>query len=206
MTSQSRSGQAEASAKTLRQALADGWLLLLARGIAAVSFGILTFAWPGATVSILVLLCGAFALVDGICAVLAASAGAMGSLKTWWAILSGVAGIAAGLITFFWPSLTAIALLFYIGIWAIVHGVLEIFGAIQLRKEIDNERLLVAGGLLSILFGLVMLLAPKSAVLALIFTIGGYAIAYGLLLIVFSLRIRSYREVSSVTAGKARYG
>lgn len=206
MTLQSQSETADSAASSLRRALADGWMLLLLRGIAAVMFGILTFAWPGATLSVLVLLCGAFALVDGICAVLAASAGAMGSLKTWWAILSGVVGIAAGLFTFLWPGLTALALLLYIGIWAIVHGALEIVGAIQLRKEINNEWLLVAGGLLSILFGLIVLLAPGTAILSLIFVIGGYAIASGILLIVFSLRIRSYRIMPDAALERARHG
>jgi len=196
---------AGAQARTLRQALADGWLLLLFRGIATVLFGILTFANPGVTLMVLVLICGALALVDGIFAVLAAAASMTGSWKTWWSILSGVVGIAAGLITFLWPGLTALALLLYIGVWAILHGVLEIVGAIQLRREINNEWLLAAGGLLSILFGLIVLVAPRNAIVALIFVIGGYAIASGLLLIMFSLRIRSYRGTSSLAPKEAPY-
>ena len=116
----------------------------------------------------------------------------------------GVA-IAAGLLTFLWPGLTALALLLYIGVWAILHGVLEIVGAIQLRREINNEWLLAAGGLLSILFGLIVLVAPRNAIVALIFVIGGYAIASGLLLIMFSLRIRSYRGTSSLAPKEAPY-
>jgi len=196
---------AGAQARTLRQALADGWLLLLFRGIATVLFGILTFANPGVTLMVLVLICCALALVDGILAVLAASAGMTGSWKTWWSILSGVVGIAAGLLTFLWPGLTALALLLYIGVWAILHGVLEIVGAIQLRREINKEWLLAAGGLLSILFGLIVLVAPRNAIVALIFVIGGYAIASGLLLIMFSLRIRSYRETSGLAPKQAPY-
>jgi len=200
------SASADISNKTLRQTLADGWLLLLLRGIAAILFGILTFAWPGVTLMILVLICGTLALVDGIFALLAASAGAMGSWKTWWSILSGIAGIAVGLVTFLWPGLTALALLLYIGVWAIVHGVFEIIGAIQLHKEINNEWLLAAGGLLSILFGLIVLLAPKSALIALIFVIGGYAIASGILLVAFALRIRSFRGTANIKSGTAQYG
>ena len=198
MASNRQFAEAGTPSTALRKTAAGGWLLLMLRGIAAVLFGIVTFAWPGLTLSVLVLLCGAFALVDGVCALLAAAAGATRSLKTLWAILSGVAGIAAGLITFFWPGLTAVALLVFIGWWAIINGVLEIVGAIQLRKQIDNEWLLIAAGLMSILFGLILLVAPRTGILALVFVIGAYAIAFGTVLIVFSLRLRSYRGAAGL--------
>jgi len=202
----SETAPTDVHARTLRQTLADGWLLVLLRGLVAILFGILTFAWPGITLMVLVLICGGLALTDGIFAVFGATSRSLGSWRTWWAILSGVAGIAAGLITFLWPGLTALVLLLYIGVWAIAHGVLDIIGAIQLRKEINNEWLLAAGGLLSILFGLVVLLSPGSALVALIFVIGGYAIASGILLIVLALRLRSFRGPTKVSAGKASYG
>lgn len=202
----SETAPADIHARTLRQTLADGWLLVLLRGLVAILFGVLTFAWPGITLMVLVLICGGLAFTDGIFALLGATSRSLGSWRTWWAILSGIAGIAAGLITFLWPGLTALVLLLYIGVWAIAHGVLDIIGAIQLRKEINNEWLLAAGGLLSILFGLVVLLAPRSALVALIFVIGGYAIASGILLIVLSLRLRSFREPANISAGNARYG
>ena len=105
------------------------------------------------TVVTLVVLYGAFALVDGVLAVAAAISGGAPASR-WWLAIVGLAGIAAGLLTFLWPGVTALVLLIFIAIWAIVTGVLQIVGAIQLRKEIDNEWLLIASGVLSVLFGL----------------------------------------------------
>src|SRR4029453_8292440 len=107
--------------------------------IAAVLFGLLAFIWPGLTLVTLVLLYGAFALVDGVISLVAAFTGAAKPVPTWWLVVVGLSGIAAGLVTFFWPGVTALVLIFFIGGWSIAHGIFEIVGAIKLRKEIDNE-------------------------------------------------------------------
>jgi hypothetical protein len=91
----------------------------------------------------------------------------------------GIAGIVAGALTFLWPGITAMVLLFFIAGWAIEIGILEIVGAIKLRKEIDNEWLLIAGGVLSVLFGVAILVMPGAGALALVWLIGLYAIIYG---------------------------
>jgi uncharacterized membrane protein HdeD (DUF308 family) len=69
-------------------------------------------------------------------------------------VVVGLLGIAAGIVTFAWPGITATLLVLFIGAWALVHGIFEIIGAIKLRKEIDNEWMLILGGALSVLFGL----------------------------------------------------
>ena len=90
------------------RALAKNWWLLLLRGIAAIIFGLLAFAWPGLTLLTLILFYGAFALVDGVLAIIAAiTGGAPGS--RWWLAVVGLLGIAAGLVTFLTPGLTALA-------------------------------------------------------------------------------------------------
>ena len=169
--------------------LARYWWLILLRGIAAIVFGILAFIWPGLTLVTLILFYGAFVLVDGVLALAhAVMGGGMGS--RWWLALIGVAGIAAGILTFLWPGVTALVLLFFIAGWSIALGVFQIVGAIRLRKEIDNEWTLILGGVLSVLFGLALLIAPGTGALALIWVIGAYAIVFGVLYVMFALKLR----------------
>lgn len=180
----------------LLQALAKNWWLILLRGIAAIVFGILAFVWPGLTLLTLIIFYGAFALVDGVLAIVAAISGGS-PVPRWWLALVGIAGIVAGALTFMWPGVTALVLLFFIAGWAIAVGVMEIVGAIRLRKEIDNEWLLILGGALSILFGVALLVRPGAGALALVWMIGIYAVIYGVILISFSLRLRKRADTIS---------
>lgn len=173
------------------QALAKNWWLLLLRGIAAIIFGLLAFAWPGLTLVTLILLYGAYALVDGVLAIVAAITGGVPGSR-WWLAMVGLLGIAAGLVTFLTPGLTALVLLFFIAGWAIVTGVFEIIGAIKLRKEIDNEWLLILGGIISVLFGLGMMLAPGAGALALVWVIGAYSVVMGVIFVALAFRLRKH--------------
>jgi uncharacterized membrane protein HdeD (DUF308 family) len=177
-------------------ALAKNWWLLLLRGVCAIIFGILTFIWPGITLVTLVLFYGAFALVDGVLALIAAITGGSPAPR-WWLAIVGILGIGAGIITFLMPGMTAIILLYFIAFWAIAIGIMEIIGAIRLRKEIDNEWWLVAAGAASVLFGVILLVQPGSGALALIFVIGAYAILSGILLVSFALRLRNHSHSHS---------
>lgn len=174
--------------------LARNWWLILLRGICAIIFGLLTIMWPGLSLLTLVILYGVFALFDGGFAI---GAAIMGDTPTprWWLALVGVLGILAGAVTLAWPGITGLVLLYFIAGWAIAAGVFEIVGAIRLRKEIDGEWLLIASGLVSVLFGVLILMFPGAGALGLAFTIGIFALIYGFLLIGFSLRLRKHAEV-----------
>ncbi|WP_424811143.1 HdeD family acid-resistance protein [Roseococcus sp. YIM B11640] len=172
-------------------ALAQNWWLILLKGICAVIFGVLTFAWPGVTIITLVMLYGIYALVDGVFSLWAAVGGG-GQTSRWWLALVGVMGLLAGLIAIFLPGMTAILLLWCIAAWAIVTGIFQIMGAISLRKQIDNEWALIAAGALSVALGIFMMIQPAAGALALVFVIGAYAILYGLLLIAFSFRLKKH--------------
>jgi uncharacterized membrane protein HdeD (DUF308 family) len=172
-------------------ALAKNWWLLLLRGIAAIIFGLLAFAWPGLTLVTLILFYGAFALVDGALAVVAAITGSVPGSR-WWLAIIGLLGIAAGLVTFMMPGLTAVLLLFFIAGWAIATGVFQIIGAIKVRKEIDNEWLLILGGIISVLFGVSMMLAPGAGALALVWVIGAYSVVIGAIFVALALRLRKH--------------
>ena len=173
----------------LVHAMARNWWLLLLRGIAAIIFGVLAIAWPGITLLTLIMFYGAYALVDGVLAILAAIMGGAPAPR-WWLAVIGVLGIAAGILTFMMPGLTAMVLLFFIAAWAITTGVFQIIGAIRLRKEIDNEWLLILGGIISVLFGIGILLAPGAGALALVWVIGIYAVIEGVLFVAVSFRLK----------------
>lgn len=174
-------------------ALAENWWLLLLRGIVAIIFGVLAFIWPGVTLAVLVLLYGAFALVDGAFALAAAIMGKGGMGLRWWLAIVGLLGIAVGVLTFLWPGITALVLLVFIAVWSIMIGIFQIIGAVQLRKEIENEWLLIFAGLMSVVFGILLLIWPGAGLLALVWLIGAYAVLYGALLIGLSLRLKRHR-------------
>jgi uncharacterized membrane protein HdeD (DUF308 family) len=175
-------------------AMAKGWWLVLLRGIAAIVFGVLAFAWPGITLVTLVLFYGAFALVDGVLALAAAFTGRGKPAPTWWLVFVGIAGIAAGVVTFLWTGISALVLVMFIGAWALVHGIFEIAGAIKLRKEIDNEWWLILAGALSVVFGLLVLLMPGPGAVGLIWAIATYSIIFGAMLVGLSFRLRKHRD------------
>lgn len=175
------------------QILAKNWWLVLLRGIISILFGIVAFAWPGLTLVTLVLFYGAFALVDGVVALVSAFTGGAKPAPTWWLIVVGLAGIGVGAVTFFWPGLTAIVLMIFIGAWAFAHGLFEIIGAIKLRKEIDNEWWLILAGAISVVFGLIVMIAPGAGALGLIWAIAAYSIVFGVLLVGLAFRLRKHR-------------
>jgi len=152
--------------------------------------------WPAVTFASLVLLFGVYALIDGVLAIISAITG-NSAMPRWWLAVVGIAGIATGLVTFARPDVAAAALLLVIAVWAFTSGAMEIIGAIQLRKEIDNEWLLILSGLVAIVFGVLLLLRPAVASLALILTIGVFAIAYGVLLIAFSIRLKGHKHAQA---------
>jgi uncharacterized membrane protein HdeD (DUF308 family) len=173
---------------------ANSWWLLLLRGLCAIAFGVMAFLWPGLSLLTLVLLYGAYALADGALAIGAALAGRSRAVPTWWLVLVGALGIVVGVLTFARPGLTAFALLVMIAVWAIAKGVAEIAGAIALRKQIDNEWLLVLGGLLSVAFGAIMLIAPGAGALALVWLIATWAVVFGVVLVGLALRLRGLKH------------
>ena len=180
--------------RPMLHALADRWWLLLLRGIAAILFGVLAFIWPGLTLVTLVLMFGAFALVDGAIMLGAAFSGAAKPMPSWWLVLVGLLGIAAGIVTFLWPGMSAILLILFIGAWAVAHGIFEIVGAIQLRKEIENEWMLILGGIISVIFGIIVLIAPGAGALALVWWIAIYSIVFGVMFVAFALRLRRHQH------------
>ena len=175
---------------TVLDTLAHNWWLLALRGLAAVIFGLLAFAWPGITLLSLIILFGAFALINGVLSLAVAAKAPKGYRRFGSLVLGGILGIIGGIITFFWPGLTAIGLLIVISAWAIATGITEIVAAIKLRKEINHEWLLIIAGLLSVAFGVLLALAPGPGALVLVWWIGSYAIVFGILVLLLAFKVR----------------
>lgn len=179
----------------MRSVLARSWWHLELRGAAALVFGVLALAWPGVTLLLLVALFAAYAFVSGV----ATLAGALRnrSERGWWLLLLlGLAGIAAAIVTLFYPGITALVLVVVMGVNAIFGGVLDIAMAIRLRKEIRGEWLLGLAGVVSILFGVLVLAFPGAGALALVWLIAFYAIVVGVLFIALGLRMRSHAQAA----------
>ncbi len=180
--------------------LARNWWALVLRGLFAVLFGIMALAWPGITLGALVLLYGAYALADGAFAIASVMAGRTWG-RPWWSLLvEGLVGIAVGILTFIWPGITALVLLYLIAAWAFITGIFEIVAAIRLREEIRGEWLLALSGVLSILFGVILVIWPGAGAVALVWVIGAYSIASGALLIALGFRLRSWSRRESMRA------
>jgi uncharacterized membrane protein HdeD (DUF308 family) len=172
-------------------ALAVNWWLLFLRGMAGIAFGVLVIVWPALSPAMLVNFYGIFALVDGVLALTAAIIGVLPASR-WWLALTGLLDIAIGCAVLAWPGSAALVLLTVMAGWAIAVGIAQIIGAIWLRKEIDNEWLLIASGVLSLAFGLRALGRPAAGALAATGVIGVYFIVYGYLMARLALQLRQY--------------
>ena len=173
--------------------LSLNWRSVGLRGLAAVAFGIAILVWPGLTVTALVLLFGVFVLLDGFAHLVAAFGVREGR---GWQIFEGVAGVAVGVTTLVWPDVTALALLYIIGAWAVILGSLRIFAGVQLRKEITGEWLLILGGALQVIFGIILFVAPVSGALAITWLIGFFALFVGMLLLGVAWRLhKTHAEI-----------
>jgi uncharacterized membrane protein HdeD (DUF308 family) len=164
---------------------------LAIRGAAAVLFGLITLIWPGLTLTALILLFGALALIDGVSMLVAAfTSGSHDGTSKALVVLVGLAGVAAGIITFLWPDITALALLFVVAGWAFVTGVLEIVAAVRLRRELRGEWLLAVVGVLSVLFAVLLVITPGAGALVITWLIGWYAVFAGVMRLALAWRLR----------------
>jgi uncharacterized membrane protein HdeD (DUF308 family) len=168
-----------------------GWWMLILRGICAVLFGILAFIWPGITLVSLVLLFGAYALANGVLAIVMAVKAPKGSPGKGLTVVLGLVSIGAAVITIFFPGITALSLVFIIGAWAIVSGAFEVAAAVALRKLMSGTWVLVVSGVLSVIFGVLLFLMPAAGALSVVWLIGAYALVFGALLLASAIRFKN---------------
>lgn len=176
--------------------VARSWWVLLLRGLVAVGFGVIALVWPGITTLALVIVFGAYVLADGVLDLIMAIGGRgsrgvalSGGDRVWLGFL-GLIGVGAGLVAFFWPAITTVALLWVIAWWAIIRGLLELITAWRLRAELTNEWMWVLTGILSIGLGALLIAQPAAGALALVFWIGVFSIAWGVALSILAFRVK----------------
>jgi uncharacterized membrane protein HdeD (DUF308 family) len=176
------------------------WWLVLLRGILAILFGLFALVWPAAALLFLVILFGAYAIVDGVTA-LVLGIRHRGADPHWvWHLVRGAVSVLAGIIAFVWPGLTLLALLFVIAFWSIIGGIAEIVESFTMRKEGDGGwGWVLAAGIVSVLFGIALLVWPGVGLITLLWLAGIWGIVFGVIIVVWAFRLRG--KVNAVTKG-----
>jgi uncharacterized membrane protein HdeD (DUF308 family) len=175
----------------LADMLSRYWWMTLLRGVFWILFGIAIFAKPDISLYSLTLALGVILLIDGVINVVNAFSGREQNEDWWVLLLLGLTGIGVGVLTFYNPQATAFAVVLYVAIWAIATGLLEVIGAIRLRKQIQGEVWLALAGVASIIFGVLLAARPAAGARTLLWLIGAYAIAFGVMLLLLAFRVRS---------------
>jgi uncharacterized membrane protein HdeD (DUF308 family) len=178
----------------MARSLSQNWWLVALRGVLAILFGVLAFLWPGVTLLTLIVMFGVYAIFDGLVAIWTGLSRTRESPRWWTFLLEGLLGIGAGIAALVWPGLATLVFIYLIASWAVFTGILEIVAAVRLRHEITNEWFLALGGVLSIGLGVLLFLQPAAGSLALIWMIAGYALVFGILLLILGIRLRNWKE------------
>lgn len=167
------------------------WWMIVLRGIAALLFGLIAIFWPGISLDALVILFGAYALADGLIALLGSLRMAAGEPRRGFLSLTGIAGILIGLVSIFWPQATVLLLLYVVAAWALLFGIIEIIGSLRLKKQVGPDWPLSKGGIILVAFGLLLLAFPNAVAVAATWVIGIFALLIGVALLGFAWRRRT---------------
>jgi uncharacterized membrane protein HdeD (DUF308 family) len=194
------SREPDGASMAMSAALARNWWLLALRGVLGILFGLIAFAFPGATILTFVLFFSAYMLVDGVFAILAAVRAARQHERWGLLVLEGLANIAAGVVAFIWPGLTILVFVLLIAVWALISGGFMLAAAFRLDRE-HGRWWLAFGGVVSILYGIALVIAPMIGAIVLTWWIGAYALVFGvaLLVLAFKLRSRHAERTAAVT-------
>ena len=180
------------------------WWVLALRGVAALILGAGIFLWPGMTLAALAPLFAIYAVGDGVLALIAAVWAARRHVSWWPLLAEGSLDIAAGGVVLLWPGMPLFTLIAFIAVWAVLTGASSIVTAVLLRREMAGEWFLVLSGVSSVLLGALFLAFPGAGVLAVVWLVGAYALAFGMLLLGFAVRLRGWQHRKAPAAGGAR--
>jgi uncharacterized membrane protein HdeD (DUF308 family) len=190
----------------MKRTLTYNWWMLALRGLLSIAFGALAFLWPAFGLLVIAYLFGIYATLDGVLAVVAALTGKSQERPWWSLILEGVFGVSAGVLTFIWPEVTLLVILAMIAFWAVATGVFQIVAAIRLRDEIEGEWLLGLGGVLSICFGLAMIVVPDFGLWAIAFMVAVFSLVSGALMLVLAFRMMRIEHTPARTRPRDTLG
>ncbi len=172
------------------------WWILGLSGALAVVFGLVALFRPGKTILALVYVFGAFAVLSGLSLIVAAVRAGEAHRRWGWLAVSGIVGVAAGIVSLVWPGITALSLVFLIASWAIITGIAQIAFALQWPDTLPHPWLASLSGILSVVFGILLLVWPRSGAIALTWLLGIYAIAYGATLLYYAFRLQQLGAVA----------
>ncbi len=184
---------ADARCDALSEILAESWWAVGLRGLLGIAFGLICLLVPAAAILALVLLFSAYMLVDGVLAIVSGIKAARSGERWGLLILEGVVDLAAGAVAFLWPAITAVAFVLLVAVWALISGALMLAAAFSLKLE-HGRWWLALGGIASIIFGVVLIIAPVVGAVVLTWWIGAYALIFGMLLLVLAFQLHSRRE------------
>ena len=166
------------------------WPLMLLRGVLAVVFGLYALFSPASALLALVFVFGFYALMDGVAAVVLGvrhrRSGHWG-----WHVVQGVVSLLAGLTALFWPGPTALALVLIFAVWSVAFGVVGIVEAFTARRQGESWGWPVLGGVVMVVFGVVLLVSPGTGTFLLLWLLGVSTLALGAVFVVWALRLRS---------------
>ena len=189
----SRVGWTSVDTDALNHSLAQNWWVMALRGVLAIVFGIMALAMPVSTLISLILVFAAYMLVDGIFAIVASLRAARHS-KRWGALFfGGIVNIITGVLAAAWPGITALVFVVMTAAWSIISGSVMLVAAVRLKRD-HGRWWLALGGLASIAFGIILVLAPLAGAVVLTWWIGIYAFVFGIAMLVLALRLREHRN------------
>jgi uncharacterized membrane protein HdeD (DUF308 family) len=173
--------------------LAQLWWAFVLRGLLGIIFGVAVILFPDIGLVVVVALFAAWALIGGVSSLV--STWRSRAHRDWWVgILEGLAGIVAGIVAILLPGAAALGLLFVVAGWAIVTGVLQVWMAIRLREQITGELWMGLSGIISIAFGLLLVIFPGTGILSVLLLVGIFSIAMGVAMLLLGLRLRRIRQ------------
>src|SRR5690348_15854359 len=189
--------------QTMLTMLSKNWWVVALRGVIAILFGLALLLFPPVVITTMVLFFGAYAFVDGIAGIYTAIQHR--TQPRWWlTLLEGIIGVIAGILVFMYPAFAtmsaALFVLYIVAFWSIFIGITEIMAAIQLRKEIEGEFWLGLSGVLSLVFGILLLVMnPANGILAIVTIVAAYAIVFGVSMLFLAFRLRAHNDQSHTT-------
>jgi uncharacterized membrane protein HdeD (DUF308 family) len=180
------------------------WWAIVLRGIVAILFGIVALFYTGSTLLALVYVFGIYAVLNGLFAIVAAVRAGEAHRRWGWLVVAGNVGVAAGIISFVWPGITALAVVFVVAAWAIISGVAEIGFALSWPDTLAHPWLAALSGAVSVAYGVLLAVWPRSGAVALTWPLGIYAVAYGISLLYYAYRLQALRNDVGAATGVGR--
>ena len=177
------------------EALRRNWWTFIFRGVCAIAFGLFAWFWPGMTLLALLLTWGVLACVNGV-VTLASAFARDGHEPRWILLLEGGVSVLAGVVALAYPRFTALLFLYLLAAWAVLSGIVEVIAAYRLRKELRGEFWLGFAGVLSLLFGVMLILRPGAGALTVVWLIAGYSVLFGVVLIAWGLHLKRLHDAS----------